>query len=229
MTLPSVTFIIPTYNDEATIHSVIQHVLSMAKTVARSYSLLVLDDASTDSTPQILQNLTKQTKAMRVITHSKNQGYGKSIKELYLKADKEWLFSLPGDFQINPSELMKLIPYAQSHDIVLGKRINRSDNIFRLIQSKIYNALLRLLFRLTLSDVNTVRLMRTSIFNTISLVTDSAFVDAEMLIHAKRQGLRVIEIPIEHSKRISGKGTGGNIRKTILPTVKDLILFRVFF
>ena len=225
--MDSLTFIIPAYNDGATIETVIRKTGDTGRRLGIPFNILVIDDASTDETPEILSRLTKRIKELRVITHTKNAGYGQTIKELYQKAGHTWLFSIPGDYQIDPSELTKLWPHRAEADIIIGWRRVRRDTLARINQSRIYNRLLCILSGLTIHDANSVRLMKTSIMKSVHLTSSSAFVDAELVISAKRLGFRIMEIPIAHRKR-TGVGASGGHLTTILPTIRDMIIFRLY-
>lgn len=214
----------PCYNDETTIASAIVEALRIGKTAAAAYELLICNDASTDSSGKIVQNVADRNKQIRVLTHLVNKGYGATVRQLYYEARYEWLFSIPGDYQIRAGELMKLLPYAGTADMIIGWRVNRQDPAGRKRQSKIYNTLLRNLFGLMIHDVNSVRLMRTSVLRKITLESQSAFVDAELAIRMNRKGMRVVEVPIDHQQEAGAAGGGGNLR-TILPTVNDMVKF----
>lgn len=220
----SLTIIIPTYNDEATIERVVQQAAKTAAKLHIPFTILVTNDASFDGTGQKLKQLRKHMPNLRIISHTHNLGYGKTIRELYEKATDPWMFSLPGDHQIAPKELINLWRHRNAADMIIGYRNRRSDSPVRLLQSQIYNMALRFLFLLPLHDVNSVRLMRSGIFKKVRITSASAFVDAELTIKAIRAGFRVIETPIGHRAR-RGDGAGGGKLKTIVPTIKDMILF----
>lgn len=222
----SLTFIIPAYNDGATIETVVTKAGNMGRRLHIPFDVLVINDGSTDSTDSVLNKLTKHMNNLHVITHRMNEGYGQTIKELYQKARYAWLFSIPGDYQIEPEELTKLWRHRNTGDMIIGWRRERRDSPARLYQSRIYNTLLRVLFGLTIHDINSVRLMKTSILKSVHLTTSSAFVDAELVIRARSAGFRVIEIPIAHRARPDGSVEGGGGRlTTILPTIRDMIVF----
>jgi glycosyltransferase involved in cell wall biosynthesis len=222
--MESLTFIIPAYNDGATIETVIKRAGDVGARLGIPFDILVVNDASSDSTGSILKRISKKYVSLHIITHTKNAGYGRTIKELYQKARHPWLFSIPGDYQIEPEELTKLWSRRKSGDMIIGWRRVRRDIPARLRQSHVYNMLLRLLFGLTIHDINSVRLMKTSIMKSVGLTTSSAFVDAELVIRAKRAGLRIMEIPIVHRAR-TGLGASGGKLTTILPTIRDMIAF----
>lgn len=220
----SLTFIIPAYNDEATIETVIDTTFDVGRNLHIPFNVLVVNDASTDATGAILKKLNGHHTELKVITHTANTGYGQTIRELYEKASSTWLFSLPGDYQIEPGEIMKLWPRRQDADMVIGWRSARRDSRVRLGQSGIYNRLLRMMFHLKIHDVNSVRLMKTPVMKSIKLTSTSAFVDAELVIRAMRSGFRVTEIPIAHRAR-AGAGASGGKLKVILPTIQDMLGF----
>lgn len=224
MKLPSLSIIIPCYNVQSTVEYVVANAYRVGKKISRKLEIIVVDDASSDNTARILNTLKKTVKCLRVITHKKNCGYGKTIKELYTQAKNAWIFSLPGDDQFEASEIEKLVPFTQNSDMILGYRIHRHDPKNRLVQSSVYNRLLNLLFGLSLCDVNTIRLMKRSSFLKISLTSDSAFVDAELAICMKKNAMKTVEIPILHKERKDKSGSGGKFFKTILPTIIDMIL-----
>lgn len=224
--MESLTFIIPAYNDEATIRSVVQKTVGVGKKLRIPFDIVAIDDASVDATGHMLSKLARRTSNLRVIMHKKNAGYGKTIKELYQKAQSAWLFSLPGDYQIDPGELHTLWRHRQPADMIIGWRRTRRDSPARLRQSRVYNALLHVLFGTTVHDVNSVRLMKTSIMKSVTLGSSSAFVDAELVIRSMRAGFHVIEIPIAHRAR-AGAGASGGKLNTILPTIFDMVSFWV--
>lgn len=224
--LSSLTFLIPAYNDERTVEKVVREADAAGKEVAKHHDLIVINDASRDGTGTVLESLRKTIPVLSVIHHTENGGYGRTIKELYYTGRGDWLFTVPGDGQIPPAEVKKLIPSADPADMILGWRTSRNDSPERLRQSRIYNSLLRNLYGIRLHDINTVRLMRSAMMKKIRLTSESAFVDAELSIRALRQGFRITEIPIDHKAREGSTGGGGKL-KTILPTVWEMVKFRL--
>lgn len=221
----TISFLIPAYNDEATIARVIAEAGEVGRRVAKTFEIIVINDGSRDETRTVLVTLGKKVGELHVITHPVNQGYGRTIKELYYAGKFEWLFTIPGDYQVGPRELEKLTPQTRNADIILGWRVKRNDPSDRIFVSWVYNTLLRLLYGVTLHDINSVRLMRRSILKDMKLRSSSAFVDAELVIRAKRLGYTVIEIPISHRPRAGGERGGGNQWRTMWETVVEMVRF----
>ncbi len=222
----SLSFVIPAYNDEKTIQTAIGEARDEAKRLNIPFEILVIDDKSPDNQAQVLHRLKKKIRELRVIYHTVNKGYGGTIKELYYTGKYQWLFTIPGDYQIGAKELRKLTPFVDRADMIVGRRIKRNDPKARQRQSKIYNFLLQLLFGMPVHDANSVRLMKRDVMKKVKLTSESAFVDAELVLRARDAGFRIVEVPIIHHGRAKGSGTGGGgSLKTILPTIQDMIRF----
>jgi hypothetical protein len=151
-----------------------------------------------------------------------NQGYGRTIRELYLSGGKDLVFSLPGDYQFAPKELLAMAQGLNSHDFVIGLRVKRNDPPRRKMQSNIYNMMLRMFYGISFKDVNSIKLFRREILNYFPLESETPFVDAELCIRAHKAGFSVVELPIEHLPRLSQGASGGKL-SVITETFGDLI------
>ncbi len=218
----SISVVIPAYNDETTIARLIQDTDCLLKEISNDYEIVVVNDGSRDNTLDVLKELARKFTNMRLINHEQNQGYGRTIKELYLTGAKELVFSLPGDYQFAPKELLTMAQGLRKHDFVIGHRVKRNDPPRRKIQSTIYNMMLRIFYGCGLKDVNSIKLFRKEILNQITLESDTPFVDAELCIRAHRAGFKVVEIPIEHLPRLSQGASGGKF-SVIWDTFSDLM------
>jgi glycosyltransferase involved in cell wall biosynthesis len=224
MKLFSLSILIPAYKDEGSIATVVRHAVRVGNIVAETYEIVVIDDASPDKTGAVLDGLKKTTPHLRVIHHRENKGYGETMKELYCSGSKQWFFTTPGDFQIDPFELLKLVPYACGPDMVIGWREKRQDSLKRKVQSQIFNRCIRLLFGVRFHDINSVRLMKRTFLRDISIDGSSAFVDAKMTLDGMKKGQRVIEVPITHRSRETAGASGGKL-SIILPVIRRMATY----
>lgn len=220
--ITSISAVIPAYNDETTIARLIQDTDCLLKEISSDYEIVVINDGSKDKSLAVVQELAKKNKNIRLINHEINQGYGRTIKELYLAGTKELVFSLPGDYQFAPKELLTMAEGLRKHDFVIGHRVKRNDPPRRKLQSAIYNMMLRIFYGCSYKDVNSIKLFRREVLDRITLESDTPFVDAELCIRAYRAGFRVVEIPIEHLPRLSQGASGGKF-SVIWDTFSDLI------
>ncbi len=226
--LDSLSLIIPAYSDEGTIGKLIADSDALLSQVCNDYEIVVVNDGSKDNTLTVILEAAAKYPNVRVINHEVNQGFGATIRELYLSGTKDLIFSLPGDYQYAPKELLKMAEGLKTHDFVIGLRVHRNDPPRRKMQSKVYNLMLRTFYGHKHKDVNSIKLFRRSILDKIKLLSHSPFVDAELCIRAERAGFKVIEIPIEHLPRLTQGASGGKL-SVILDTFGDLVRMRSTF
>lgn len=219
--LTSVSLVIPAYNDETTIGRLIEDSDALLSEVCRDYEIVVINDGSNDNTLDVLQEAASQNRRIKVINHEVNEGFGATIRELYLSGNKDLIFSLPGDYQYAPKELLAMARGLEKNDFVIGLRVKRNDPARRKFQSHIYNTLLRFLYGHRHTDVNSIKLFRRSILDKVTLRSHTPFVDAELCIRAERAGFKVVEIPIDHLPRLSQGASGGKF-SVIWETFSDL-------
>lgn len=220
-----ISVVIPAYYDETTIGRLIEDTDNLLKSLCGDYEIIATNDGSKDGTLGVLQDLAKTRPALRIINHEVNQGFGATIRELYYAGGKELVFSLPGDYQFSPRELLKMVDGLREHDLVIGWRVKRNDPPRRRFQSFIYNTMLRTAYGVRYKDVNSIKLFRRSILEKIDLKSVTAFVDAELCVRAVRAGFKVVEIPIDHLPRLSQGASGGKL-SVIAETFSDLFRMR---
>jgi glycosyltransferase involved in cell wall biosynthesis len=206
----SISVIIPAYNDQVTVEEVVSEAIEIVSGLATDYEIFIVNDDSRDGTGSLLDRLTQADKAIRVVHHETNRGYGATIAELYMGAKGDLVFSLPGDGQLRARELLKMLPAIQDHDVVIGRRRERQDPFTRKVYSFIYNSLIRILYGLTVRDINSIKLIKREVLEHIRFETTSAFTDAELCIRASRLGYSIGEVDIEHLARQFGEALGGN-------------------
>jgi len=226
MKLSSLSILIPAYKDEQTIETVVTRARLAGKKYAKKFEIIVCDDASPDHLSRVLISLSKKIPELRVMRHTENKGYGGTMLDLYKAGKMQWLFSVPGDYQLDPMELAKFIRHTDSFDMIIGRRTNRNDTSFRKRQSLVYNGLLRLLFGIRLVDINSIRLFKRDIMKGRNITSTSAFVDAELTLGAIKDAYRVRETSIAHRKRETA-GAGGGKLSIILPVIWDMIRYRL--
>lgn len=122
--LESISIIIPVFNEQDTIGDVITHV-KKSDTLKLKKEIIVINDASTDSTGKVLKNITGIT----VLTHKKNQGKGAAITTGLKAATGDLMLIQDADLEYSPSDFPKLIEpfFTQNADVVYGTRFRGGD------------------------------------------------------------------------------------------------------
>src|SRR3954463_7616301 len=205
----------PAYNDSGTIASMVIRAVQAASELTPDYEVIVVDDGSRDATPEIVDELARTYPHVRVVHHPKNRGYGGALQTGFRSATKEVLFYTAGDAQSDPAELADLwAKMTPAGDLGNGYKISRSDPIHRIAIGRVYHHIVKLLFGLTVSDVDCdFRLMRRSIFEKIDLEKTSGVICLEMMKKIQDAGFRIVEVPVHHYHRAFGKSQFFNFRR----------------
>lgn len=207
----------PVYNDWGTIASMVIESIFTAEKITDDYEIILVDDGSREKTKDILVFLQKAFPQVMVITHPQNRGYGGALKSGFAHASKEFVFYTDGDAQYDVRELVKLADAMNDNvDVVNGWKIKRHDPFYRVWIGKIYQYVSKVLFQLPIKDVDCdFRLLRTSVFDNIHLVSNSGTICVEMIHKLGRKGVRFVEVPVTHYFRASGRSEFFNFKRLL--------------
>ncbi|MBI4477092.1 MAG: glycosyltransferase family 2 protein, partial [Acidobacteria bacterium] len=196
-TAPSLTIFFPAYNDGGTIASMVVGAITTARKLTSDFEVVVVNDCSSDRTPEILEELARVYPQLRIIHHSANRGYGGALRSAFGAATKDLIFYTDGDAQYDPAELALLWQHLGPEiDLVNGYKISRSDPLHRLVMGRLYHHAVKRLFGLTVRDVDCdFRLMRRAIFDRVGLEKSSGVICLEMMKKIEDAGFRIAEVP----------------------------------
>lgn len=203
----SISAFFPAYNDAATIGGLVEKTFQFLQASGREFEILVVDDGSRDATPEVLERLRKQYgQAFRVIRHPVNRGYGAALRSGFAAARKDLVFYTDGDGQYDPAELATLLAHLEpSVGLVNGYKTKRCDPFHRILIGKVYNAMVKWVFGLSLRDIDCdFRLLRRTLLEQARLQYDSGVICVEMVYKLERMGCRVVEVPVNHYPRLYG-------------------------
>ena len=206
----SVSLVMLVHNEADVIESVVRDF--HAKTVGRipDSEFIIAEDGSTDGTKEILDRLSREI-PMRIVTGGEKKGYTRALVDALRLARKDLILFSDSDGQHEPDDFWAMYALMDEHDMVVGCKVNRKDEGYRLFVSKIMNAIINLVFAIPLADVNCgYRLMRREVVDEV-MKDGLAFPDCvftEFTIKAWNMGYRVVESPIRHYKRDFGESRG---------------------
>jgi glycosyltransferase involved in cell wall biosynthesis len=214
--LSSISALFPAYNDGGTIASMVMSVLLVLRQLAEDYEIIVVNDASQDYTPEILEELARiYAPYVRIIHHNCNRGYGGALRTGFAASTKEWLFYTDGDAQYDPRELKYLVEVVKPGvDVVNGYKISRNDPWYRALIGRIYHHVVRLMFGFRLKDVECdFRLIRRSIFDRVHLESSSGTICLELVKKFQDYNFVFAEVPVHHYHRAYGSSQFFNFRR----------------
>lgn len=214
----------PAYNEEQNIKTTLQKAEEVLKTLnLKNYEMIVVNDGSKDKTGQIVAEMQSQNPHIRLVDHPINKGYGGALKTGFNESKYEWVAFADSDGQFDFGEITKMIEKVDQADLVLGYRLNRADSTVRKITTLGWSMIARVLLGLSVKDYSCgFKLINKKVYNAIlPLVGEEKVTQIEMFVKAKRQGFRFAEVGVHHYPRVYGQQTGANLR-VVLKSIKDL-------
>jgi len=229
-TTPRLTFFFPAFNEEENVERTVQLALEqIGPLVDGSLEVLIVDDGSTDRTPQLADALAAADPRVRV-HHQPNRGYGGALQAGFANARGELVCFSDGDLQFDLAEMRRLFDRLDDAqhpvDAVIGFRIKRRDPFHRIFIAKTYNAIVSVAFGLRVRDIDcAMKLFRRSVFDGLRLDAEGPFLSAELLIKLRARGVTMDQVGVNHYPRAAGTNTGASFTK-ILRTFRDLAVLR---
>ena len=202
-----VSVCIPAYNEADIIAETIAEAAMVLATLPGEHEIVVVDDGSQDDTWNILQDLQPCFPQLVPIRHTQNQGIAGAQKSLVTTAGCEYVFHIGADRQWRMDEIPRLLftMHEKGSDIVIGVRTNKQYTPWRKLVSASFNLLVALLWGKHFGDLGSIKLAKTRLWKQIPFGTNSAFVHAQRLLIAHRNGARIATIPVEHLPRLTGE------------------------
>ncbi len=220
----------PSYNEEDSLKVILPEVISHCE--MKGYELVVVDDGSSDNTQQILYILEEKSKALKVVTHKMNKGYGAAIKSGIKQASTDYVVTMDADGQHRLEDIDKLFAEILSADadMIIGSRLGqKSASRVRGFGKWVIRSIARILMPLEIKDLNSgMKIYNTSLAKEyLSLCPDSmSYSDTIALVFVNYKH-RVLETPISIRERNSGRSAVGlnTAFETLLAIINIVMLF----
>src|SRR6185437_8966061 len=203
----SLSIFFPTYNEEKNIRESVERTLRVAEEspYISEFEILIINDGSSDRTKKVAEELMKEYREVRLITHDKNQGYGAALKTGIAAAQLDYIFFTDADLQFDIIELQNLLVHLDEYPVVIGYRAPRQDPYMRLLNARVWNLLNRVLFGLKVRDIDCAfKIFKRSEVQPLRLRSKGAMISAETLIRLKRRHVPIKEVPVSHLPRVAG-------------------------
>jgi glycosyltransferase involved in cell wall biosynthesis len=210
MSVPSITAVLPAYNEAAVIGDVVGRTANALLTLeVPDPEIIVIDDGSRDGTAKAAAAEVPPHVSVRVISHERNRGYGAALRSGFDAARREAVWLMDSDGQFDPGDLNRLLPHYRRDRVVTGYRIRRNDPAVRQLNNTAFFALVRMLFGRTVRDVNCgFKLFPTRVGR--ALHADGALISTELVLRARRAGYTIVEVGVPHYPRRAGQATGAS-------------------
>ena len=175
------------------------------------YEILIVDDASTDATPRIADELADADPHVRVVHHPKNRKLGGSVKTGFTESKGDVVLYTDADLPFDMAEVKRACRLLRIYeaDLVSAYRFDRTGEGFvRVIYSAIYNLLVRGFFGVRVRDVNfAFKLVRRSVLDGMTLTSEGSFIDAELIVRTVKSGKQMVQFGVDYFPRTRGVST----------------------
>ncbi len=223
----SISVFFPTYNEEGNIRNTVISARKVLEEISNNWEIIIINDGSTDNSLAISEELSKEDKRIRILSHQKNRGYGASLKSGFYNSKYPWICFTDSDGQFNFSEIKNFFSKQKQEnaDLVIGYYLGRKVSLFTIITSKIWEVIVFLFFGMKVKDTDCgFKLVSKKVIDSIDKLKSErgAFISSELLIKAKKKGFKIAQVGVRHYPRKKGKGTGRDIR-VIMKSFIDLI------
>jgi glycosyltransferase involved in cell wall biosynthesis len=224
---PEFTIVLPAFNEANVVARVVDaHHAALAK-LFRSFEILVIDDASTDSTYEAALAVAKRFEEVHVHRNAQNIGQAASLRIGFKLARGEIVMHNAFDLPFAPDDfaLVKDAVHAGADVVVVERQSRAAYGIVRKVVSHGNVLLLRALFRCPIHDYNFVQAYRRSVVETVEAITTAAgSVTPEMIVRASRAGFRVVRVSATYHGRRVGRSTVG-VRTVLTSLAQTFGLF----
>jgi len=210
MPMPAtLSVVIPVYNEARTVSAVIERVLKAA--VALPREIIVVDDASTDGTRQVLQSLPPGE--IRLVLHEANRGKGAAIRTGVAHATGDIVLIQDADLEYDPRDYPLLLePILEDQaDVVFGNRFHGGPHrvlyFWHYAANRSLTLLTNLLTGLNVTDMEVgYKVFRRDVLRRITLKSDRFGFEPEVTVKVAKLGCRVYEVPIRYYGRTYQEG-----------------------
>ena len=226
------SIIIPCYNEEKTLKKIVSRVM---KFNSHDKEIIIVDDCSSDNSPEIIKDLLNNYDSIQSHRHIKNIGKGAAIKSGIEMSKGDIILIQDADLEYNPKEYDKLLrPFLEADaDVVYGSRFLGGDYtrlhfFWHRIANFLLTVLCNIFTNLNMTDMETgYKLFKSSIIKSIDLKEKSFGVEPEITIKLSRKKCIFYEVPISYTGRSYEEGKKITLKDAFI-AIYCIIKYRFF-
>lgn len=203
-----VSVIAPAFNEQDCLPLLVRAIYEALEPAGRRFEILLVDDASTDNTAEVIRTLAAKYPAVRPVTHRFNCGQSAAIAAGFRAARGTVVVTLDADMQNPPSEIPRMLTeLTPETDAVCGVRRKRNDRFIRRLSSRIANSSRDWITGVPVRDAGCgFRVIRKAALHEVPVFNGLHRFLTTIL---KLQGFMVKEVEIAHAPRPAGKSKYG--------------------
>jgi glycosyltransferase involved in cell wall biosynthesis len=201
---PDFTVVIPLYNEEGSLKELHHQIRSTFNRINARYELIFVDDGSTDTSFNVLRDLRRIDRHIRIVRFRRNYGKSAALAAGFEKANGTIVVTMDADLQDDPGEIPALAKKIEAgYDLVSGWKRKRKDPLSKTIPSKFFNVVTGMLTGIRIHDFNCgLKAYRRDVVKSVHVYGE---LHRYVPVLAHWEGFRVGEMPVVHRPRKYGK------------------------
>jgi glycosyltransferase involved in cell wall biosynthesis len=204
------------FNEAPYVQRCLSATLEALAEVTDDFEVVVVDDASTDDTANQVKAFAARHASVRLVQNPHNLTLGGTLRHGFQVARKDLVLYTDADLPFDLGLVKKAVRLLrfQDADLVSAYRFQRvAEGLLRTLQSFAYNAMVRLLLRVPVRDVNfSFKVFRRALLPTLDLKSDGSFIDAELVAKIHHSGHRIIQFGVDYFPRSYGVSTLSSLK-----------------
>ncbi|TVR68736.1 MAG: glycosyltransferase family 2 protein [Sphaerobacteraceae bacterium] len=218
------SLVLPAHNEAENIEQVVSEALIAVPRHFAGLEVIVVNDGSSDETPDIVRSMSQTDTRVRLVDHPVNRGYGAALRSGFDASTGDYVMVMDSDRQFDIGDIVYMVPFISQFDMVAGYRIQRNDPLHRTVFGKTFRLAMRTLFGVQLKDIDCAfKVMRGDILRSLPLTSEGAMISTELMARWAQVGATWSQVGVHHYPRTAGQQSGGSIR-VIFRAMRDVPL-----
>ncbi|BFU94444.1 MAG: Glycosyl transferase, family 2 [Nitrospira sp.] len=204
-------------------HSLLKVMHSHPRSQSRPFEIIFIDDGSTDGSSELMDRLAAEHREVRTIHFDRNYGKTAALDAGFKQSFGEIIIHIDADLQQDSDDILLMLPFMGTYDVVCGWRKDRQDNLVRKLSSRIANFIRNIFTRDGIHDTGCpLKIFRRPVLDKLYLFEGMhRFFPALALMH----GFTITEVSVRHYPRIHGVSKFG-VGNRLFKSLYDLIAVR---
>ncbi len=201
------SIVIPIHNERENVSPLTKQIVRVFSDAQEAYEIIYIDDASTDGSDVILDELEVAHDVVKVFHFVHRSGQTAAFSAGFKQARGNCIATLDGDLQYDPADILRLLPLSDKFDLVCGRRVTRNDNAIRGVSSRLANAVRNLVTHDQVQDTGcSLKIFSRQLIDRLQLFDGMHRFFPAL---AKMYGFTVTECDVRHFPRTHGTSKYG--------------------